>query len=82
MLNETRSKSSRNKTEFETTPVKTRQKRNNNEGIYAALQLNKERIEHELDKWNDTCLNNTKPLEDLKEWNEKNREEDYNFYHE
>ena len=25
-----------------------------NEGIYAALRLNKERIEHELEKWNDT----------------------------
>ena len=54
MLNETRSKSSRNKAEFETTPVRTRSKRNNNEGIYAALRLNKERIEHELEKWNDT----------------------------
>ena len=29
-------------------------KRNNNEGIYAALRLNKERIEHGLEKWNDT----------------------------
>ena len=54
MLNETRSKSSRNKTEFENTPVGTKSKRNKNEGIYAALRLNKERIEHEFEKWNDT----------------------------
>ena len=29
-------------------------KRNKNDIIYAALRLNKERIEHELEKWNDT----------------------------